>query len=179
MDDAGQLALMDAIVFLLAAMAVSGVLFSSIPRADHEAENDTGSWYDAERTLAAILGSSLGADVHVTVCGEPLTLSERVEIAECLLLEAHVIAEGDGHSDFSALDRILLEVVLDVSPPSMKSRLLVSDLKNGTPHELVAIPGDWSETVLVYAATAELADSEGGTYLVQLLSAPAAALEPP
>jgi hypothetical protein len=169
---------MDAIVFFLAAMVVSGVLFSAVAKSVDDDGIEPCAWFDAERALVAILRSSVGSKIAVTVGGESLVINEWMEIAECVLLEAHVIAEGDGDSDFSALNSILSEVLNDVCGLSMNARLCVHELQNGTPTELFSVPRSWADARVTYASTTELVDSEERTYLVQLCSAPAAGLEP-
>ena len=173
-----QLALMDSIVFFLAAMVVSAVLFSTV-RQDADRELSGVSWFDAESALDAILRCSLGTDTNVVAGGEPVTIPSRTEIGECLLLEAHFIAEGDVRTDFVDLELEVSQVLKAVCPPCSEIQLVVSELRNGTPEKLFYIPWDWTETGLVSAATAELAGTDGGTFLVQLRSAPAAAPEPP
>ena len=172
-DDQGQLALMDAVVFFLAAMVVSGILFSTVSDTVDEDRSDSCSWFDPERALAAMMRSSIGSETQVVVGGQSLILEERVEIAECILLEAHIIAEGDAGFDFSALNSILSEVVNGICGRSMHAGLCVYELLNGTPSELFSIPRSWTDTRITYASTAELADSGGSVYLVQLRSAPA------
>ena len=175
--DEGQLALMDAVVFFISAITVTCVLFSTVPHASDNDISPSKSWFDAGRTLTALLRSSLGSEVRATIHGEPLIISERTDIAECILLEAHVIAEGDGASDFGALDLKLSEILNAVCGPFMEPQLSVWLLSNGTPYELFSLPGSPMETPVAYAATAELADSEGTKYLVLLRSVPSASSE--
>jgi hypothetical protein len=166
----GQLALMDAIVFFVVAMAVTDMLLSMT--SDYHDE-ELYEWFDAQRALSTFLRCSLGSEIEVTVSGLPMALPARTEIAECLLLEAHVIAEGDGPWNFDALETRLTEVLEASCGASMESRLSVFEICDGTPFELFSVPDAWRSGELVYAATAELADSGDGVYLVQLCSAPA------
>lgn len=171
----GQLALMDAMVFFVASLAITGVLFSLV--VSYEDSDGPLPWFDARRVLAALLLCSVGPGVEIVVSGESAVLPERTEISECILLEARLIAFGDGDADFAQLDARINEVLRAVCSQWTEAQVRVMAPMGGNLSEVFAVPGGWTEGATVFAATAELVDSGGSGYLVQLRSSPSTSPE--
>jgi len=169
---------MDAIVFFVASMIVSGVLFSLVSTGtDGQDAVSAIEGFDADKALTAFLRTSLGTEVEMVLGGGVLTLSERDEVAECILLEAHCIAEGDAESTFEILNGVLDVILESISRPFMVPFLQVLDVSDDDPAVLVSIPSEWEEVGEAFAASSLLTDAEGRTYLIQFRSVPASSAE--
>ncbi len=170
-DESGQLALIDAIVFFLAAMLVSQVLFS-LAEGDSGIQQVDGLGADAEGLLHAVLRSSLGVEMTVRTSGDTIRLSQRDTIADCLLLEAHAIAEGDGVDGFEALNGHVKSALHSVVGPFLEPSIRLVDVSDGTAAVLVSLPDEWSEVGTAYAATLGVSEASGGSYIIQLRLVP-------
>ena len=169
--DEGQLALMDAMVFFVAAIAVSGVLVSSVETSP-SSEGNSQPGVNVDEALAVILHSSLGSDIEVLVGGENVTLSRNDAIVDCLLLEAHAIAEGDDVAGFVRLNLMVMDIMTTIFMPYLEPSFRLLDTSGRIPIVLVSIPSEWPDVQLAYAAGAKISDASGGEFLVQLRSVP-------
>lgn len=169
--DAGQLALMDAVVFFIAAIAVSGVLASFVETSPRS-EGASSCGVDVDDSLSVILHSSLGSDIDVLVGGDNVTLSRSDAIVDCLLLEAHAIAEGDDVADFVRLNLRVTDILATIFWPYGEPSFRLVDVSGRTPIVLASIPLEWPDVYLAYAASANISDAFGGEFLVQLRSVP-------
>ncbi len=172
-DSFAQLALVDAVVFFLAAAIVSELLISlgCLDEFDSDLTSEPVG-YDPDELSEAFLRSSLGVGLTVKVSGHDLRLTERDPILDCLLLEAHAIALGEGESDFSVLNIRLGEILNSVLGPFVEPSLRLVDITNGTPTVLVSLPSEWGEAESAYSASTEISDGTGRAYLIQLRLVP-------
>lgn|GEM_PF-1485750 len=169
-----QLALMDAMVFFVVAMAATDVLLQTIPQAD---DDEAGEWFDAHRTLLTLLRCSLGSDIEIQVSGGELVIPRGTEVAECLVLEAHCIAFGDERGGFAPMEERLSEIMNALCGNRMSIRLEVFEVLGGRQEALFSIPSPLMESGLVYASSLMLTDADGKIFLVQLSSVPASLAE--
>ncbi len=177
-NEDGQLALMDAMIFFVASIAVTGILFSLVYDSSPSVGDDDQRGFDAENTLQVFLDSCLGTEVEVCVHGGSLMLSPREFIYDCLLLEAHCIAEGDDPSGFSALNSELIDLLRIISGPFMEPSFRLVDGSNGTPMVMISVPSEWRDARIAFAASQGFSDAEGGTFMVQFRSLPSPGAEP-
>lgn len=165
-DESGQLALMDAMVFFIGCIAVSTVLFSSIE--EKPISVDDRNDLEAGNVLAAFMRSSIGHDISIEARGSSVLLSETEAIADCLLLEGHLIAEGDAPSHFDVLNARLLDILGAICGPFVHPSLIILDVTSAASEILNAMPSDVSDGGVVYAASEGLSDSDGRHYSIQL-----------
>ena len=168
---AGQLALMDAIVFFVAAIAASGIMISLV-ESNPVIEGDPCGACDVDDALSVILHSSLGEVVDVLVDGDQVILSRGDTMADCLMLEAHAIAEGDDAAGFGRLNLRLMDIAGAVFGTFMEPSFRLVDITDEIQTVLISIPFEWQEVRVAYAASAELSDAHGGEFIVQLRAAP-------
>lgn len=173
----GQLALMDALVFFMVAMAISSVLLYYSGLGTTWTEDDLGQGMsDPHEILGVLLRSSIGREITVSL-EVPRYISWDTEVGVCMLLEAEAIVDGMAPEAFEELNKTVLDILRSLCNPVYEpffSVMAVDDL--GTAR-IVSIPGVPITSDRMYAATMDLVQDEEKALLAQLVLCPAASPE--
>lgn len=106
---AGQLALMDAIVFFSVAILISSIILSQTYqeyRAEVEAQEFDAA-YDVSSFLEVLLRGSIGEGLSLNVTGH-MAISSATTIIECLAMEASALFLGESLDAFQAMNGLIL-----------------------------------------------------------------------
>lgn len=169
--DQGQLALLDATIFFAAAILLSSILMS-FPPASSDGDPSRSPRVDANEVLVAFLHASISVRFEI-VLDEPLAVTGAESFALCLSLEASVILSGGSAEPFQALNDIVREALLKLSPSGFAPSIIVTDKNRGLDDPLLAIPGAVERSNEIYAGSAWIPSSTGDELLVVLMLAPA------
>lgn len=172
----GQLALMDALVFLAVAILVSSAMMGHVgdPAGDALSFSDAMP-HPTVDILTVLMRASLGVQMTVDL-GRELALPADTSFAECLLLEARAMLGGADEAAFGAFEARLLDVLDSLLGPSLRGHIHVSVSEDVEP-PLVCIEHSPVESLQVSAASQRLSDDGVRTTAI-LLVEPALGLEP-
>ena len=175
-DSGGQLALMDALVFLTVALVVSSMMLEQVGGPTEEGSffgNDFP--YMTNEVLTVVMRASLGEQVTVELW-QRFVLPAETSFGEVLLLEAMAVLEGGDEAAFEEVETLLLGVLDSLLGPSLRGHLLVVVCED-VETTVVAIEHRPLESMQVSAASQVLSDNDT-RLVVRLLVEPALLLEP-
>jgi len=170
---AGQLALMDAVVFFVIAMAISSMLFYY---AKAEAAQTPSGMRDGQSNPEAILRvflcASLGEEVVLDL-GREIHVSGNSEIAECLKIEFDALVLGADPGDFDPLNDRLVQILEATCNPVLEPHLVAIHLLDEGSERIFSLPSEPPDSGTRYASFTELPGFEGSSYLLMLILVPA------
>ena len=168
----GQLAVMDAIVFFVAAMTVSSVLLSyARPPGDRSLEDFDGDADPAE-VLGVFLEASIGERLTLQF-EEHVTVDASEDVAHCLAVEVAALRSGVARAAFADLNSVLERMLRSICNPSFEPCLMIVELGNGAGNVVLALLDPPGAAENVYASSAELRVDDGDPCLVELVLGPA------
>ena len=173
----GQLALMDALVFLAVALLVSSLMLRQVegPAEPSVTDLEDTMPHSTTEVLAVVMESSLGDRVAVDLW-DRFVIPADTSFAECLLLEATAVMAGADASSFEEVEARIQGVVDSLLGPSLRGHLLVV-VSEQVETAVVVIEHRPVESMQVSAASQVLSD-DGTRVVVRLLVEPALRLEP-
>jgi hypothetical protein len=170
----GQLALMDALVFFMVAMAISSILLYYSSSGITGTQDDHGQGMsDPHEILGVLLRSSIGREITVSQ-DVPRHISWDNEVSVCLLLEAEAIVDGMPPEAFDELNDAVLDLLRSLCNPVYEPFLSVMAVEDSGTARIVSIPGVPVQSNQMYAATMDLVQDEEKSLLAQLVLRPAA-----
>lgn len=172
----GQLALMDALVFLAIALLISTILIGQAPGSDLQAGDGT-AWsppVSPSDVLRVLLRASVGEATVVDIEGG-LSVRAEASFGECLLLEARALLAGAPAEAFSALEERMLVALESLLGPSLIGHLQL--VAHPGEEVLAAVERSTPGSRTISSATCELS-RDGVPVDARLLVEPAAFLEP-
>lgn len=175
LDSGGQLALMDAIVFFIAAMVISGMLLSSAKERADDAFAPQGDT-SASEILCVFLRASVGERVLVDLEGG-VYVDERADVAGCLAVEIASLEEGAEPSAFARLNEVIYSILKSVCNPLFDPHLVVVDVGSECERPILALPDAAARGENTYASSIELQVSGDIACMLQLTLCPAASPE--
>jgi hypothetical protein len=173
--DSGQLALLDATVFFAAAILLSSIVisFSFGPSGETGAG---GTRIDANEILVALLHASVAERFEI-VLDEPLMVTGSETFALCLSLEASMVMAGGSTEPFQAMNDVIRDALLMLSPAGFLPCLAVTEKDRGLQDPLFAIPEMLPRGAEVHSGSAWIPSSTGEELLVVLMLVPALSAE--
>lgn len=168
-----QLAVLDAVVFFIAAMAISTVLMSYVRTGVDQSLDDKGGRSDPAEVLQAFMRASIGErvtlQIDTQVCIEP---SE--DVASCLAAEIAALRQGVAPEVFANLDSLMERILRSVSSPALEPHLLVLEPGDPSPKTLLTLGGVPGRGECSYASSCTLGMQGGAECLVELVLCPPA-----
>ena len=173
-ERSGQLALMDALVFLAIALLICSVQLASLA---HDVERESALSERMCRTdpsclLRVLLPASIGIEVTVPIDGG-LIVSASSAVSESLAAEAAAVIEGFDAARFDELNLIMLAIAENLAHPLFEVHLLLTLRTYGDSESVVRIEREPPRPSDIAAASSILADCKSWTAVVTLLLQPA------
>lgn len=169
----GQLALMDAVVFFVIAIAISSMMFYyAREEAIHAPSMRPEGQSDPEAVLRVFLRASLGEEIVLDLDRE-IHVSANSEIAECLQIELDALTLGAAVSDFAPMNERLSEILEATCSAVMDPYLVSLQLLSEGDKWMFSLPCEPPDSSTRYASSTELAGADGSTYLLMLVLVPA------
>lgn len=169
----GQLALMDAVVFFVIAMAISSMLFYyagaeavQTPSRMRDGQSDPGA------ILRVFLRASLGEEVVLDL-GREIHVSADSEIAECLKTEFDALVAGTDLGSFNPLHDRLVQILEAICNPVLEPYLVAIRLLDKGSQRIFTLPSELPDSDTRYASSTELPGYEASSYLLTLILVPA------
>lgn len=176
-DKAGQLALLDAMVFFSIAMLVSSILVLQTEACSDAAVGiSDGSPTSVGGMLAALMTASIGQPVKIDL-GPGLTVLGQESVAECLSAELYALGSGSGPALFAELNEAVLGLLDSLTLAAFRGWLVAVHPEGSWEAPTLAIPGLPLASSLSYAASCQLPCEDGALYTVTLVLQPAASSE--
>lgn len=168
-----QLAVLDAVIFFVAAMTISTVLMSYVRTGAESSLDDTGGYSDPADVLEVFMRASIGERLTLLldtqVCIEP---SE--EVASCLAAEVAALRQGVAPEAFADLDSLMERILRSISSPALEPHLLVLEPGDPSPKTLMTLGGAPDRGECSYASSCTLGMQGGAECLVELVLCPPA-----
>lgn len=176
-DKAGQLALLDAMVFFSIAMLVSSVLvLQTEASSDATVGISDGPPTSVGGLLGALMMASIGQPIKIDL-GPGLTVMGQESVAECLSAELYALGSGAGPALFVELNEAVLGLLDSLTLPAFRGCLVAVHPEGSSQAPALAIPGLPRASGLSYAASCQLPCEDGSLYTVTLVLQPAASSE--
>lgn len=170
-DRRGQLALMDSMVFFVAALAICGALVSYAEPSAEPRMNLQGDTDPAE-ILPVLLRASIGRPILMNLEGGHY-LDGTEDVAVCIAVELHALSSGASQNSFSLLNTIILEMMNSLCNPVLEPFLIIYCLDNGLTSSVLKLPCEEPESKNLYASSAEIPGEDGNPYRAILVLSPA------
>jgi len=164
---------MDAVVFFVIAMAISGMMFyyargevvqSPSMRLDGQA--------DPEAVLRVFLHASVGEEMVLEIDGE-IHVPAYSEISECLRIELDALALGGNLTDFASMNERLFGILESICSAALDPYLTAVRLLDEGNQRILSLPSGPPDSDTLYASSAELPSVDAGSaYLLTLVLAP-------
>ena len=172
---AGQLALMDAMVFFALTMLICSVQLLQLHR--ELSADDSLDLAEGRRNplglLRAFLGTSIGCRMTLDMVPEVVVRPE-TKVADCLVTEAICLIDGGAASVFDEMNRALLAIVANASARFALSCLCVDSSTEGVGSRLLTLGHcDEASGGNSYAASSELMTYGSSRITVTLVLFPA------
>ena len=169
----GQLALLDAVVFFVIAIAVSSMMFyyangEAVSRAPAAPEGQ----FDPDAVFRVFLHASLGEEIILELDGGT-RISASSEIAECIQIELGALVLGADVGHFEALNERLLMILKATCSTLLTPYLLVTWFHEEGNEILLVLPGAPPHSHTRYASSVELPGMNGSAFLLTLILVPA------
>lgn len=108
---AGQLALMDAIVFFSVAVLISSIMLSRTYQEyrDEVKGPELDAAYDVSSFLEVLLRGSIGEAMSLNITGN-MTIRPTTTVGECLAMEASALLDGESADAFRGMNDLILVI---------------------------------------------------------------------
>lgn len=163
---------MDAIVFFIAAMAISTVVLSYSVPSSGQVDSLDGD-LNAGEILDVFLRASVCERLTLQV-GRPILVDGHEDVAACLALEISALDAGIAESAFAGLNSILERTLISVCSQAFDPHLVVLVLTDSGWTTLLVLHGMPDPTHEASASSAELTTDDETPCLVELVLCPAA-----
>jgi hypothetical protein len=163
---------MDALIFFMAATAISSVALYYSALVPQEMIADHGSGRsNPDQVLGTVLHSSIG--VEIAVDGGTLRhISPDTEVGQCLLLESELIIQGVSDGSFAQLNEQIEIILLSVCGPFYGHCLTVWATAEDECVAIFAVSGGTASSENVFASSSRLYVRPELEIVVQLVLAP-------
>jgi len=141
LENSGQLALLDAVVFFAVSVVVSSVLLSygeTFGSVDLDSKEGTAN---PEEILGAFLNACIGSGITIQL-SEPRLITEREKVSTCLAIEVEAIMGGLDPRLFSELNDVFTVILGRITNPVFQPHLVVLDMDSETYDAVLLLPED-------------------------------------
>lgn len=171
-----QLAVMDAVVFFVAATAISTMVLSyASPDNDHRLDGHGGD-VDPAEVLNVFLMTSLGERLTLEI-GRPVVVDGSEDVASCLALEVSALKAGREPGVFAGMNSVLEGMLVSLCNPVFEPHLIVFERADAGWSVLFALLGVTDRTWEAYASSAGLMTDDETECLVELVLTPSSSSE--
>ena len=170
------MALMDALVFFVAAMTVSAILISLAPSDDQSPHLPKSGTSDPSVILNFFLESSVGERVAIEL-EKQVFVDDSDDAALCLVLEASALKAGAPLEAFCQLNALLERMLRSLTSPLFRPCLSLIDPYDTAGGALLSLMSVPENSDLAYASSCNLSLEDGTKCLAVLVLSPTSSPE--